>query len=192
VLTDVKLASAPISCPDRGTLSSLRRMASSIGGLPVVQRAGGLMKIGEGLALTLDLLVILVSLACQQQHVIEATAGNAGGDGLATTGDEAHPLRCSEAVPNLVAYLRGILVARIVVGNHYPIGQSLGHGGHQRPLAAIPVATTAEQAQQIATGMGPQGFEDLFQRIGGMCVVDYHQRPLPTTQALHAADRPLQ
>src|SRR5690606_24365646 len=113
VLTDVKLASVPISCPDRGTLSSLRRMASSIGGLPIVQRAGGLMMRGEGLARTLARLVILVPLACQQQRVIKATAGNAGGDGLATTGDETHPLRCSEAAPNLVAYLRGILVARI-------------------------------------------------------------------------------
>src|SRR5690606_40049309 len=142
---------------DRGTLSSLRRMASSIGGLPIVQRAGGLMKIGEGLALTLDLLVILVPLACQQQHVIKATAGNAGGDGLATTGDETHPLRCSEAAPNLFAYLRGILVARIIVGNHYLIGQSLSQGGHQRPLSAVPDATTAVQAQQHAVYQPPLG-----------------------------------
>src|SRR5690606_20859396 len=119
VLTDVKLASAPTSCPDRGTLSSLRRMASSIGHLPVVQRAGSLVKVGERLALAFDLLIILMALARQNQHVIETTGGNAGGDGLAAAWNEAHLLRHRETATNLVAYLRGVLVARIVVGDHH-------------------------------------------------------------------------
>src|SRR5690606_22842604 len=99
--------------PCSGSTSWLRLRASSMGGLPLLQRPGGRLQVGEGLAHAIDLLVVLVALAGQQQHVVHAGFGDQAGNGLAASRHEAHRLGIGEAGTDLVENQQRVLGARI-------------------------------------------------------------------------------
>ncbi len=142
--------------------------------------------------LRVDFLIILMSLAGQHDDVGGAGTGDQLGDGLAATGHERHLGRRRKAGTNIVEYAHRVFGPRVVVGHQHPVGQALGHFCHQRALAPVTVAATAEQAQQLPVGMRAQGLEHFFQGIGRVRVIDHHQGPFAAAQALHAANRTVQ
>ncbi len=131
-------------------------------------------------------------LAGQHDHIIGSGSGDQVCDGFATTGNELDLGRPGETGTDVIENAQRVFGTRVVVGDQHAIGQALGHFGHQRALAAISVAAAAEQAQQLAVRVRAQGFEHFLQGVRSMRVVDHHQRLVAPTQALHAADRPLQ
>lgn len=65
MLTPLKLQSPDSTRPDRGWVSSLNFMVLSMGDLPGSQGVISLDQIGEGMALAVDFLVILVAFTGQ-------------------------------------------------------------------------------------------------------------------------------
>ena len=58
---------------------------------------------------------------------------------------------------------------------------ALGDDRHLRALAGITVAAAAEHARQPAGDVVAQTEQRLLQRVGGVGVVDHHQRLAITT-----------
>ena len=86
-----------------------------------------------------------------------------------------------------------ILAARIVVGDENQIGQALGDGAHQGPLALVAVAAAAEHQHQPARAMRAQRLERGFERVGGMGVIDDQLRARRMDRGqLHASRRALE
>ena len=144
------------------------------------------------MALAIDFLIVLVTFAGQYDHVVGAGAGNHPGDGGATARHELDAVRHSKTGPNVVKNVRRRFSARVVVRYQDAICQTFNHFGHQRTLAAITVAAAAEQAQQLAFGVRTQRQQYFFQRIGGVRVINHHQRFRTAAQALHATYRTFQ
>ncbi|MCY1413273.1 hypothetical protein D9M71_287010 [compost metagenome] len=144
------------------------------------------------MALAVDFLIVLMPLAGQDDDIVNASTGNQLRNGRATTGNEFDGIGLGKARADIGEDLLRIFSARVVIGDQHTIRQALGHFGHQRTLTAITVATAAEQAQQLAFGMRAQCLQHLLQGIGGMRVIDHHQRLAAATQALHAPDRAFQ
>lgn len=132
------------------------------------------------MAFAIDLLIILMPLASEDDDIVGGSGGDQMGDGIASAGDEFDVGRLGEPRANIIEDPLRVFGTRIVVGDQHAVSQALGHFSHQRTLAAITIATAAKQAQQATMGVRTQGFEDLFQRIGRMGVIDHHQRLLAT------------
>lgn len=120
------------------------------------------------MALAIDLLVILVPLAGQHDHIVGSGSGDQVCDGFATASDELDLGRLGETRADVVKDAQRVFSTRVVVGDQHAVGQALGHFGHQRALAAVTVAAAAEQAQQLAVGVRAQGFEH-FSKASGVC-----------------------
>ena len=73
------------------------------------------------------------------------------GNRLGATLHKGHRFRIDEATADIVENAVRRLVARVVIGNHNPIGQPLGDLGHEWALAGVTVTTAAEQAEQATT-----------------------------------------
>ena len=69
-----------------------------------------------------------------------------------------------------------ILRARIVVGDDDLIGEFVGNGAHQRPLAGVAIAAAAEHAPQRAAAVFAQRRQRLGERVRRMRIVDHGQR----------------
>ena len=72
--------------------------------------------------------------------------------------------------------MRCLFAARIVVGHIGDIGEFCRDRPHQRPLAAIAVAAAAEDNGQSSRRIGSQCCYRIFQRIGGVRIVDENRR----------------
>ena len=78
--------------------------------------------------------------------------------------------------------------ARVVAGDHHFIGGGRGRA-HQRTFAAIAVAAAAEHAPQLRTlrlDFVKRG-DGFFERVGGVGIIDHHQRLAGLHDTVHAA-----
>ena len=83
----------------------------------------------------------------------------------------------------------GLFAARVIAGNHDPVGVTGSNGSHQGALGSVTVAAAAEQTPQLAAtlfGQGAQRHQRLGQCIGRVGVIDCDQWLSGPTQALHA------
>ncbi len=100
------------------------------------------------------------------------------------------PMRTGRhAAQNVVDDGLGLLAARVVAGHDHLVGTGLGNAAHQRALAGIAVAATAKHAPQLAAALRSQRaqrLQGLVQRIGGVGVIDGHQRRTGLADLLHA------
>src|SRR6187399_1716232 len=103
-----------------------------------------------------DDLVRLMTLASHQHHVTGNCCLQCLHDGQTPVRHHVHCC-CADSGPDVGEDLRRIFGARVVVGEHDAVGSACSHSTHQRSLAAIPIATTAEHRGQ-ATGAVPSQY----------------------------------
>ncbi len=144
------------------------------------------------MAFAVDFLIVLVALTGQDDDIVRRGTGDQLGNGLAATSHEGDVIHSHKTGADVVENPLRVFGTRVVVGDQHAVCQPLHHLGHQRTLAAITIATAAEQAQQLALGVRTQGRENFFQRVGGMGVIDHNQWLSPTAQTLHATGRALE
>ena len=122
-----------------------------------------------------------VAFAGDQHHVARAGPRHRVPDRRAAVGDLDHlrRLRRPAAGPgqDLAADRRGILAARVVVGDDDQIGQLGGDPAHRRPLAGVALATGAEHHRQPAV-RPQQGGQHRAQRARLVGVVDQREKIL--------------
>src|ERR1700756_1486700 len=157
MLTPSKLQSADSTRADKAWVNSLKVSALSMGHLPCGQGVIGLHQIGESMAFAVDFLIVLVTFTGQHHHVVSTCAADQLGDGCTASGNERRLGRIFKADTNVIENLAWVFAARVVVSDQNAIGQAFDDFSHQRALAAIAVTATAEQAQQLALGVGTQG-----------------------------------
>ena len=140
------------------------------------------------MALTVDFLIVLVTFTREHHYVVRAGTGDQLGNGGAATSHKSDVGGVFETDTDVVENLARVFAARVIVGDEYAIGQALDNFGHQRALAAIAITAATEQAKQFAFGMWAQRFEDFFQGVRGVSVIDHHQRLLAAIGALLGLD----
>src|SRR5436190_6214165 len=144
-------AGAPSASPcAAATKSSHCHSGSAIDGC---LREGGPYRfvIREGQDARADDLPGLVALAGDQQQVAVAEQARAGADGLGAVADLP---RAGSTRQDLGTDGLGPLAAGVVVGDDDVIGEACREAPHDRPLALVAVAATAEHAHEPAGGEG--------------------------------------
>ena len=120
-----------------------------------------------------DLLVGLVALAAQGDHIAGQSVVHDPVDGLDPVLDDhvgrVAALQTRQDVGDDVA---GLLGPGIVGGHHHEVGDVRGDLSHLGPLGPIPVAAAAEQGHGAALGEALHGGEDVFKTVGAVGVVD--------------------
>ena len=145
--------------------------------------------IGERQTYAAHVLIRLVPLAGQQDHVLYISLAYCPGDRCGTVDFDFAPGHAGNDVGDDILWL---FAARIVAGHQRAIGQALGQGAHLRTLALVAIATATEDNHQAATAAprhGTQGDQGVFQRIRRMGVINDNQRLADSTHTLHAARR---
>ena len=120
----------------------------------------------------LDLLVCLVALAGQHDHI------GISGDGQRVANRLAAVLYhgifatgVANSFLNLVENFERIFVAGVVAGEDDQVGQLSGDFAHDGPFAVVAVAAAAKQGNQAAPGGFAHGFQDVFQAVGRVRVI---------------------
>ena len=85
---------------------------------------------------------------------------------------------------------RGILVARVVVGDDDEVGEFGGHLPHRFALAGVAVAARTEHHRDAAGRLLPQRLEDGAQRARLVRVVDQRQEVLAAVDGFQPARHP--
>src|SRR5471032_318282 len=167
MLTPSKQASADTRRAFSAAVSSLSFRALSMSHLPGREGMIGLDQIRKGMTLAIDFLIVLVTFAGQDNHVICRGAGNQLRNRLTTASNEGNVIHSTETGTDVVENDRRIFSARVVVGDEYAIGQALNHFCHQRALAAIAITAAAAQALHATGGAFEfrQDFKNLVQRV---------------------------
>jgi len=146
--------------------------------------------VGKRTALAAHFLVVLVTLAGDQHHVGRIGVGQRAFDGLGAIDlDDRRPGVAQAGAHGLDDGPR-LFVARVVAGQHQAVGPAFGGLRHQRALAGIAVAATAEHAPQMSAALRrqrAQRLQHLLERVGRMGVVHHRQRRARQADALHAA-----
>ena len=155
--------------------------------MPRAQRETGLLKIGKRQTLPENFLIRLVTLARDQHHVIGGRFSDGDTDGLGAIDDAFgnRPRSCC----NLVQDFHRVFSARVITGNDDTIGLLACQLTHDRALAGVAIAATAEHAYQpplARTHRRAQGLQHLCQGIRGVGVVDDDQRLTHPPHQLHA------
>src|SRR6185437_2248131 len=150
----------PIAAQWRGANRSL---PASRRALPRDQR------VVERQHLVTDDLAGFVALAGDQHDVAVAGDADRFGDGFAAASDLG---RAGCSGHDRRANSRGVLAARIVVGDNHHVGHLDRHSSHFRSFALVAVAARAEDGNKPALHVGAQRSDRRFERVGGMRVID--------------------
>src|SRR5215475_11410304 len=94
-----------------------------------------------------------MALAGNDKHITSPETGNGSADRGAALAD-FDGARCGGE--DRAANRRRIFAARIVIGDVNTVGESGCHLTHQRPFAAVPIATSAEHDDKAGRSMWPQ------------------------------------
>ncbi len=153
-----------------------------------LQRPGQLLTIVERPRLAVTGLPGFVALARDENDVTRSRPGDRVVDGFAAvadlddfgravrgTGDDRGPDG------------GGILVARVVVGDHHQVGKFRGDAAHMLSLARVPVAARAEDHRQPSGALVAQRLQHRLQRARLVRVVDQGEELLSTVDGLQPA-----
>src|SRR6266513_1244319 len=113
-----------------------------------------------------ELLVILVSLARDQNNVARPCKFNGAINSLSTI-DNFFIMRRSESLVDLSDDCIRILFAWIVRGNDGVISMAIDYFGHQRAFLTVAIAATTKNRNQSMRVKLTQGFENIPKRVGG-------------------------
>ena len=106
---------------------------------------------------------------------------------ISTTSAPAAPAAPARIAARIV---RGILVARVVVGDDDQIGQLGGDRAHRRALARVAVTAGAEHHREPVRSAPAQGLQHRPQRARLVRVVDQRQEVLTALDRLQPAGHP--
>ena len=113
-----------------------------------------------------------VTLARDQQHVAGRKSGNGFLDGLASVADFHRARRFGE---DCRPDCRRTFAARVVIGDHNPVGILRRDPAHDRALAGVAVPAGAEDDDQFPACIGAQAFKRFLERIGLVRIVDEYR-----------------
>src|SRR3954469_19618685 len=132
----------------------------------------------------LELLIALVALAGDDDHVARLGQRDRALDGLVAV-DDALGLR--RPLSDLGHDRLGILVARVVRRDDRDVGVLGGRAPHQGPLATVAIAAGAEDDDQPAARQPAGRAQDRLQGVGLVGVVDEDREGLALVDRLEAA-----
>ena len=125
-------------------------------------------------------LVGLVAFAAQDDHVVGAGLSHGTGDGLpAVFHHQIGLAQLLDALENVGNDFIRRFGPGIVRGDDGKIRQLDADLAHDGPLDGIPVAAAAEDGNEPPLAEAANGAQDVFQRIGGVGVVDQNGVVLP-------------
>ena len=139
-----------------------------------------------------DLLGRLVALARDDHGVVRTSQTKGVADGLRAAGRLVHVGQVGAHVAHALEDGgpdgRGVLRARVLVGDHEHVGQARADLPHDRALAAVAVAVGAVDQHEPARRDRAHRLERERERVGRVGVVDEAQRPAVAAldDALHA------
>ena len=108
----------------------------------------------HGEVLMIDLLIVLVTLTCQHDHIVGQCIVHGVVNGLDAVGLH-HILRAfRHACEDLADDEHGVLRAGIVGGDNGEVGQPCGDFAHDGALGAVAVTAAAEHTDELALRMG--------------------------------------
>ena len=125
---------------------------------------------------TLDDLVILVSLACDEYYVARLSQRAGRPDGFPTVNyaEDAVPLACIEACQHIVNYLLRLFKAGVVTRNDDAVAVLEGFLSHEWTLAFVAVAARSADRPALASPLQHlvDGREDIDQGIGRVGIIN--------------------
>src|SRR5262245_29746935 len=185
----MRLVGAPSGWPRVAAMRSGHCHSGSDIGVTLGEGGINRLVVGEGQHRGANDLPGLMALASDEQHVASSKQAHPGPDRLgaianfAGRGATSQNFRPNDLRP---------LAARIVVRDDHNIRKPRGDAPHDRSLASVPVATTAEHAYD-ATGSKPaQRFERGRESVGLVGVIDDDEAAAHATHDLQAAGDALQ
>ncbi len=135
--------------------------------------------IGEVDSLLRKNLVVLMSLATDEECIAGARQLKGGMDGLAAIGD-ALLLGLGDALHDVVYDALGVFGAGVVAGDDADVAVASGGLAHEGTLGLVAIAPAAKDGDEATRAAeAAHGRADVVYRIGGVCVVD---------KALHVVD----
>jgi hypothetical protein len=140
-----------------------------------LQRRLGLADIGERKARAGDLLVVLVTLASDEDDVGRRRRADRVADRLGAVLDHVDLVVADRADQDLRQDQIRRFEARVVAGDDDVAGEPAGDRAHQRPLGRIAIAAAAKHAPEHAAALLGQRRERgqrLVERVGRVSVVD--------------------
>ncbi len=127
---------------------SARHPAGGTTGKALGQQLGGDDTVIERVLLPVDLLVVLVSFAGDDNDVAGSCGLEGLGDGATSVGFDHEmtgaTINAGDTVDHLLNDQLRVFSARIVRGHKHRLGRRTGRGTHEGPLGSITIATTAE------------------------------------------------
>ena len=119
----------------------------------------------------LDVLVVFVAFASDDDDVVRASVLDGDLNGLTTIRDDGVTIRTGETSLGIVQNDLRVFGARIVGGEHADVTALLGSRGHFRTLGAISISTAAEDGDDAVRAQRADGFEGVHDAIRRVRVV---------------------
>ena len=127
--------------------------------------------IAEMMYFAFDILTGFVALTRQNQHIAGQQIIHCHFYGFGTVGNI---IGAGTSRHDFVADIFGFFKTGIIIGYINDIGQIMRYSAHQRTFTLVAIAAAAENDLQPTGRMRTQSFQDIFQTVGRMGIINIH------------------